>query len=679
MRSPRRGTRWFAWCLAGLLVCGVLLPEAGAAQESQRPLARSLEATTGPAGMVLLIQGTGFGDALTGRGVRVGERQAAVRTWTDTEIEIELPPDLSDGDYPIRVESAGGVSSALSFRVENAVYLGGTIWQNTASIEVVTASGQPVRNAEVAVNGTMLAFRDGLYQATLGEQSPGSQVTLSVRVGAVAVRGTGVLPGAAQIRLPHTEQQLQSDLPFQVSWVPPAVQPTERVRIYGGVDDPELLAEVDTAARVAEVTVRGASGGGWLGVESFRALELEGSFAGNDKVMVAAIAWVNPVWTHPPQITRVDPALVAPGETLTLDGRGFGAVGAVYIAGIRAEVQSWQDRRVTVMVPAGVMPGRQFAVILSGGRWSAPAPVDVPVVEIPEWYRLEAAAQGIIPVWPRIESLETSVGPTGMSVRVRGANFGRRTPDSTIRLGEWYQNITSWTDREIQFTVREDMPPGDFVLWLAQGPKVANRVPFTVTNVVMISGRVTRHFGPGEPGGEAALRLATASDVFIRNARITLGGDSLSPRTARQAYELSGVHWDESETVALEVMLGHQRVIVSAPWWTPARVLQPVAGRELVLGQPVQVEWLPAQGQARTVHVWAIYPRGRIEALPGPGARSAVLDFAPAPAAAQAGTGEIVVEEVTSVTLGVGLLQGTVELVQQTRLPVEWVLPPASE
>jgi len=82
------------------------------------------------------------------------------------------------------------------------------------------------------------------------------------------------------------------------------------------------------------------------------------------------------VWSyHPaepsaPQIGSVGPTLTRAGNTITVEGRGFGASGTVKVGGVTASTTSWAANRITATVPAGVAAGTASVTVTTGGGTS---------------------------------------------------------------------------------------------------------------------------------------------------------------------------------------------------------------------------------------------------------------------------------------------------------------------
>ena len=89
------------------------------------------------------------------------------------------------------------------------------------------------------------------------------------------------------------------------------------------------------------------------------------------------------VWSHlggepaVPRVGSVAPILTRAGNTLTIDGRGFGGSGTVHIGGVPATVTGWSAGPITVTVPAGVTPGRRPVTVTTGAGVSNAYEIEV--------------------------------------------------------------------------------------------------------------------------------------------------------------------------------------------------------------------------------------------------------------------------------------------------------------
>jgi glycosidase len=71
-----------------------------------------------------------------------------------------------------------------------------------------------------------------------------------------------------------------------------------------------------------------------------------------------------------PRIGSAGPTLTRAGNTITVEGRGFGSSGTVRVGGVAAPVQSWSPGRIVATVPAGVAPGVRPVTVTTGAGTS---------------------------------------------------------------------------------------------------------------------------------------------------------------------------------------------------------------------------------------------------------------------------------------------------------------------
>jgi glycosidase len=82
------------------------------------------------------------------------------------------------------------------------------------------------------------------------------------------------------------------------------------------------------------------------------------------------------VWSHvagepaAPRIGSAGPTLTRAGNTITVEGRGFGTTGTVRVGGVVAAVQTWSPGRIVATVPAGAAPGIRPVSVTTGGGTS---------------------------------------------------------------------------------------------------------------------------------------------------------------------------------------------------------------------------------------------------------------------------------------------------------------------
>ena len=143
---------------------------------------------------------------------------------------------------------------------------------------------------------------------------------------------------------------------------------------------------------------------------------------------------------NPPAITSITPREGAPGTTVTLKGRNFGKRqrdGWVTFAGSTAQVASWSDTAISVIVPRDATSG--YAGVIAHGMTSNGVlygPLGAPLVT-------SVSAQVLLP---------------DRTVTVRGRGFGTRR--GTVVVGGMRVAADSWSPTEVRFTVSRDLTGG---------------------------------------------------------------------------------------------------------------------------------------------------------------------------------------------------------------------------
>ncbi len=143
---------------------------------------------------------------------------------------------------------------------------------------------------------------------------------------------------------------------------------------------------------------------------------------------------------NPPVITSITPREGAPGTTVTLKGRNFGKRqrdGWVTFAGSTAQVASWSDTAISVIVPRDATSG--YAGIIAHGMTSNGVlygPLGAPLVT-------SVSARVLLP---------------DRTVTLRGRGFGAKR--GTVVVGGVRVAPDSWSPTEVRFTVSRDLKGG---------------------------------------------------------------------------------------------------------------------------------------------------------------------------------------------------------------------------
>jgi hypothetical protein len=135
----------------------------------------------------------------------------------------------------------------------------------------------------------------------------------------------------------------------------------------------------------------------------------------------------------PPSITSVSPSTGAAGTTVTITGVSFGASPgqSVRFNGVEAQVSSWSDISISIVVPANAVTG-PVTIITANGLLSNGVTFTVPLV---------------------IVSIEPTSGPIGTVIAINGSSFGPTQGSGTVSIGNTPMAVFAWSDTQIVATV----------------------------------------------------------------------------------------------------------------------------------------------------------------------------------------------------------------------------------
>jgi len=137
------------------------------------------------------------------------------------------------------------------------------------------------------------------------------------------------------------------------------------------------------------------------------------------------------------------------GSRFHAAGHNLGSGGSVgFPGGATQRGASWNSDGFDVTVPNTAQPG-QLSIVVDGF-----GPIAGPAIQLD----------------PRVGSLAPGSGSAGQSVRVTGFSFG--SSPGTVRVGSADQQVTSWTDQSITFSIGPDTDGGAVALTRADGAAV---------------------------------------------------------------------------------------------------------------------------------------------------------------------------------------------------------------
>ena len=178
--------------------------------------------------------------------------------------------------------------------------------------------------------------------------------------------------------------------------------------------------------------------------------------------------------------TKIDsfsPEKAAAGQTLTINGIGFGInKGEVYFVGGGAQVLSWSDTQIKVLVPDTAETGK---ITVKTGNKTLTSEEEFTAID----YNI---------------TLSVNYGVPGTEVSITGYGFGDTKAENSeiLYYDEKIDNVVSWSNRLIKFKVEEltgAMPHTASLDLVIRGRK-RSLGDFTVTYIKSISPEEAKHF-----------------------------------------------------------------------------------------------------------------------------------------------------------------------------------------
>jgi hypothetical protein len=315
---------------------------------------------------------------------------------------------------------------------------------------------------------------------------PGTSVTLT-GTGFGAVRGTGsVWLGnklAASITS-WTNTQIVATVDSNVASGNAIVQQggTWSNSIAFTIITPTISGISPSSARAGDqVTITGTnfgssqgSGTVWLGskyaasIVSWSATQIvatvaSGAVSGTVQVQQSGV-WGNTVAITiiTPDVTSVSPTTARAGDSVTLNGTGFGSSqgsGSVWLGSkLAGSITSWSDTQIVATVASGAVTGT--AQVQQGGVWDNYGAFTV--------------------ITPVLSSISPTSGPVGTQVTFNGTGFGTtQGAGGKVWLANKYATIVSWSDTQVVATVIAGSSTS--ASQVLQGGVWSNTITFTVT------------------------------------------------------------------------------------------------------------------------------------------------------------------------------------------------------
>ena len=330
---------------------------------------------------------------------------------------------------------------------------------NTASPSLTSinpTSGVP--GTQVTLTGTGFGAVRGTGSVWLGNKLAGSIVSWS-NTQIVATVATNVASGSASVQQAGT---WSNSIAFTIT-------------------TPTISSISPSTARAGDqITINGTnfgatqgSGSVWLGSKlagsivswsntQIVATVASGSVSGSAQVQQSGV-WGNTValTVITPDITSVSPTTARAGDSITINGTGFGSTqgsGSVWLGSkLAGSIVSWSDTQIVATVASGAVTGT--AQVQQGGVWDNYGTFTV--------------------ITPVLSSISPTSGPVGTQVTFTGTGFGTTQGSGKVWLANKYATIVSWSDTQIVATVIAGSSTS--ASQVLQGGVWSNTITFTVT------------------------------------------------------------------------------------------------------------------------------------------------------------------------------------------------------
>jgi IPT/TIG domain/Bacterial Ig-like domain (group 2)/Kelch motif/Galactose oxidase, central domain len=386
------------------------------------PNITSLSPTSGPAGVLVTINGANFGSSQGQSYVTFNGVFAAVASWTSTKIVAAVPEGTSTG--PVVVTVNGGPSNNSTFTITSGPGLASLSPTSGGVGAVVTVTG--------ANFGASQGTSTVKFNSTTAAPASWSDTTIVVPVPSGATTGnvTVVVGGTASNGISFTVAGLNLS-----SVAPTSGNTGEAVTItgtgFGSTKGSSTLTFNGVAASVSS----------WSNTSIIASVPSPAT-TGPVIVTVSGAASDPVNFTIQPQIMGISPQPAALGAQMTITGENFGVSqgsSTLTCNGSPVSPSSWNSTTITF-----------YGCFNLGAN-----PIDVTVNGVSSQ---PASIEGIPD--PVIKSVTPYPAPTGARIRIIGQNFGATRGQSTVTINGASGAPSVWSDTAIFVTVPSSATQG---------------------------------------------------------------------------------------------------------------------------------------------------------------------------------------------------------------------------
>jgi len=436
------------------------------------PTISQISATTGSVGSQVTITGSNFGPTQGGSAVFLSDAPMTISSWSDTSITVTVPAGAITGDVVVSVAPALNDSNPVYFTVTGEPLPSGWLGQYIGA-QAGSATYADGAFTVVGPNGYIGETADGcyfVYQQLTGDGSIIAQVT-NVQGGSSTQAGVMMREGLDagspdafvyfqpnQAYFEYRSSDGGSTSEQATSYPAPAYPYWVKLTLSGNTfsayisPDGTYWTQVGTSQTIA------------MTESIYVGLAVAGTTASFENVSVVA-----GTPTPEPTVSSVSPTNAGWGDSVTINGSGFGATqgtSQAYFNGVpAASITSWSDSQIVAAVPNGAASGPATVVVNGVGSNSN--------VTIGIYH-------------PVITSVTPPSAPVGGQITITGSGFGTGNGAGQVNLNGAAQDAYQWSDTSISVTLLSDATSGPLAVTLNGVP--SNTVQFTVIGSPTISG-----------------------------------------------------------------------------------------------------------------------------------------------------------------------------------------------
>lgn len=411
------------------------------------PNITSLSPSSGAIGASVTIAGTSFGATQGASTVKFNGILAAPASWSATSIVAAVPTGATTGN--VVVHASGVDSTGQSFTVlPNITNLSPTSGAVGTSLTITGTSFGPTQGTStVTFNGVAATIFNWTDTSVIASVPTGVGVGPNPVV--LTVAGNGASNGASFTVLPGITRVSPTIAPIGASV-------NIRGTNFGSTQGSSTITFNNLPVTPANWTDTSVVAPVPSGVTTGPVVAQVGGYASNPVTFTVAAS-----------ISSISPSLGSAGTPVTITGLNFGATqgtSTVLFNGLPATPTSWANTTIVVPVPTGALTG-PITVVVGG-----------------------ASTNGVLfELAPAISSLSPLSGSAGISVTIKGSNFGSQAA-GTVLFNGTPTSSTSWTPTSIVAPVPGGATTGPVVI-TANGI-ASNGVQFTIGSGT-IAGTVT--------------------------------------------------------------------------------------------------------------------------------------------------------------------------------------------